>query len=71
MDAYGVGVRAGAITPQQDDETAFRERAKLPAMSSAAKAQWTKDKGVRRPITLVQDGTKPSLVNANTSSENE
>jgi hypothetical protein len=37
-DAYGVAVRAGVITPQTDDEEAFRKRLSLPPMSSDAKA---------------------------------
>jgi lambda family phage portal protein len=55
-DAYGVGVRAGVITPQTDDEDAFRKKMKLPAMSEDAKAAWEEDEGVRRPITLTQPG---------------
>ena len=57
FDAYGVAVRAGAITPSIADETAFRNDAGLPPMSSEVKAAWKKDKYVRRPITLVQEGS--------------
>lgn len=56
FDAYGVAVRAGAITPQPDDEKRFRDRAKLPKMSAPVTAAWKKDKGARRPITLTQPG---------------
>jgi HK97 family phage portal protein len=52
MDAYGVGVRAGAITPQTDDEEQFRQLVGLPGLSEDAKKAWADDKGVRRPITL-------------------
>jgi lambda family phage portal protein len=52
FDAYGVGVRAGSITPQMADEDAFRAEAALPAMGTEAKGAWADDKGVRRPITL-------------------
>lgn len=52
MDGYGVGVRAGSITPQPDDEKHFRQRAGLPAMSSDVAEAWNKDGKVRRPITL-------------------
>ena len=52
FDAYGVGVRAGSITPQTVDEDSFREDADLPVMGKDAIAAWEKDKGVRRPITL-------------------
>jgi len=51
-DAYGVGVRAGAITPQEDDEQSFREESGLPATSEAVGGAWEEDKGFRRPITL-------------------
>lgn len=72
MDAYGVGVRAGAITPQEDDEAAFRERAKLPKLSSAGKEQWKKDKGVRRPITLAPpEGTLNAPVEGKPPAEPE
>lgn len=55
-DAYGVAVRAGAITPQTDDERAFREKLSLPPMSEAALQAWQKDSGARRPITLAVPG---------------
>lgn len=51
-DSYGVAVRAGAITPQVEDEDHFRKKAGLPPMSADAKASWAKDSNVRRPITL-------------------
>ena len=52
MDAYGVAVRAGAITPQFEDEASMREEAGLPAPSDAVRRAWTDDEGYRRPITL-------------------
>jgi hypothetical protein len=51
-DAYGVCVRAGAITPQLDDEEHFRSKAGLPGVSDVIRKAWTDDEGVRRPITL-------------------
>ena len=53
FDAYGVAVRAGAITPEIEDEAAFRKEAGLPIMSKAVKGAWKEDKGFRRPITLL------------------
>lgn len=44
-DAYGVGVRAGVITPQQEDETAFRVEMGLPQISSNAAKAWNEDGG--------------------------
>ena len=59
-DAYGVAVRAGVVTPQTDDEAAFRTKLSLPPMSSDAQKAWTKDEGVRRPITLTPPpGSEP------------
>lgn len=52
MDAYGVAVRAGAITPQVEDEIKLRQEAGLPAISEDVKRAWTEDEGYRRPITL-------------------
>lgn len=60
LDAYGVGVRAGAITPTIEDENYFRAKAGLPAISAATRDAWSKESvpGVRRPITLTQtDGS--------------
>ncbi|HEY8562801.1 MAG TPA: phage portal protein [Pyrinomonadaceae bacterium] len=60
-DAYGVAVRAGAITPQTDDEKVFREKMVLPEMSPEAQKAWQEDGGVRRPITLASsDGSHPA-----------
>jgi len=52
MDAYGVGVRAGAITPQEDDENYFRSLAGIPPTSKPVDDAWESDGGTRRPITL-------------------
>lgn len=52
LDAYGVGVRAGTITPTNEDEAYFRSLAAFPEMSEAVIAAWKEDNGFRRPITL-------------------
>ena len=52
MDAYGVAVRAGAITPQIEDEEELRKEAGLPPMTEPVKRAWGEDEGYRRPITL-------------------
>lgn len=52
MDAYGVGVRAGSITPTQEDEAFFRKIANYPDMPKAVLDAWIQDNGFRRPITL-------------------
>jgi hypothetical protein len=59
LDAYGVGVRAGVITPQTDDEVQMRVIMGLPVMSDAVAADWAESGGVRHPITLAinEDGS--------------
>ena len=53
MESYGIGVRAGAITPQTEDEEYFRKSAGFPAIGAMAKDAWTKEaNGVRRPVTI-------------------
>ena len=52
LDAYGVGVRAGTITPTEKDEEYFRSLAKFPEMGDAVVGAWKEDGGFRRPITL-------------------
>jgi lambda family phage portal protein len=55
-DAYGVAVRAGAVTPQTADEGSFRQKFRLPAMSAEVEKAWTDDGGIRRPTTIQQQG---------------
>ncbi len=57
IDAYGVAVRTGAISPQAEDEDSFRSKLGLPPMSAAAKNAWDADHGVRRPITIAPTPT--------------
>lgn len=54
MDAYGVGVRAGVLTPNMDDEEAIRKEFGLPPINDSVRAAWAESKGVRFPITLAQ-----------------
>ena len=70
FDAYGLGVRSGAITPQIDDENHFREIADLPHMSDAASKAWDKTGGVRTPITLAKPG-EPAEKNESNEDEAE
>jgi hypothetical protein len=55
-DSYGILVRAGAVTPQVEDESHFRAAAGFPVMSADATSDWHKEKNVRRPVTLAQPG---------------
>jgi hypothetical protein len=59
IDAYGIGVRGGVITPCIDDEIAFRKMMKLPAVPASVKAEWGRTKGVRLPITLQRGLAEP------------
>ena len=68
MDAYGVGVRAGAITPQSADEDHFRKSLEIPPPSPAVAAAWDEDEGYRRPITLQGGGVVQTL---NPTAENQ
>lgn len=52
INAYGIAVRAGSVTPQSQDEMHLREIMGLPEMSPEAKAAWAKSNNVRTPITL-------------------
>ena len=52
LDLYGVGVRAGALTPQTEDEAYLRKLIDLPEMSQAVLEAWEDEGGIRRPITL-------------------
>lgn len=52
VDAYGVAVRAGAITPQLEDEVYFRKLIGLPVMSKQNETAWQEANGIKQPITL-------------------
>jgi hypothetical protein len=52
LETYGIGVRAGAITPQTEDEINFRNLLSVPTMSKNASKAWEDDGGIRRPTTL-------------------
>ena len=59
---YGIGVRAGAITSQMQDEEFFRNIANLPPMSQAVTDAWVEE-GVRRPITLKSTEEREAEIN--------
>lgn len=54
LEAYGIGVRAGVITPCLQDENAFRKIMGLDPAPPDVVADWTLSDGVRRPITLTR-----------------
>jgi lambda family phage portal protein len=51
LDAYGVAVRAGVITPNIEDEKAMRDQMHLPPVSPEVEEEWTQSP-TRAPITL-------------------
>lgn len=55
VDTYGVLVRAGAATPQTEDEDYFRSLFGMADMSQNARDLWKSSGGVRRPITLAKE----------------
>lgn len=60
VDAYGVAVRGGSITPQQKDEEHIRKLLDMPSAEKPVQDAWDEDGGKRRPITLVQPGKDDS-----------
>ena len=63
-DSYGVAVRAGAITPQPEDEQYFRSGFGLPVMRAEVSAAWQATNNVRTPITLVKPGQSTDSASA-------
>lgn len=52
FDSMGVAIRAGMLTPTPEDEDVIREILELPELPGSAKAEWSRGKGIRLPITL-------------------
>jgi len=55
MEAYGIAVRAGVLTPQLPDEVAVRKLFGLPAPSADVASDWKRTDGVRKPITIAKE----------------
>lgn len=51
VERYGVAVRGGVVTPQEEDETFFRSLIGVPEAGPLVREAWAKEK-VRRPVTL-------------------
>jgi len=58
VEAIGVAVRAGVLTPSEDDEKYVREYFGLPVMNESVKADWKKTEGARSPITIAAEADK-------------
>lgn len=73
LETYGVGVRAGVLTPCAEDEAEFRKLLGLPAMPEKVQADWKDSDGIRRPITLQRpdatEGPDPFAVSAGVQDE--
>jgi len=54
VEAYGVAVRAGVLTPNRDDEEFVRKVFGLPAMNQEVIQEWNRSDGIRTPITLAK-----------------
>jgi hypothetical protein len=59
LDLYGVAVRAGALTPQIEDEIYFRKLIDLPEMTEPVRKDWAASDGVRKPLTIKEKGEGP------------
>jgi len=62
IDAYGIGVRAGVITPCLSDEQSFRKMLSLPPAPKEVEEDWAATKGVRKPITIQQEANDSTAV---------
>ena len=54
LDAYGVAVRAGCVTPCFEDEEFFRKTIGLVAPTEQIKKYWEEQGGIKRPLTIKQ-----------------
>jgi len=52
IETYGIGVRAGVLTPCLQDENEFRKLLGLQPAPVEVAADWASTEGIRRPITL-------------------
>ena len=70
LEAYGIAVRAGVITPCLQDENQFRKLMGLETAPAEVVADWTETKGVRKPVTLQADNADSSSSNSSDDSNN-
>ena len=52
VDAFGVGARAGVLTPTLEDEKFFRNLISVAEINDKVIESWEEDGGFRTPITL-------------------
>jgi hypothetical protein len=52
VEAYGIAVRAGLITPCLEDENVIREKFGFGPAPASVVADWAKTEGVRKPNTI-------------------
>jgi hypothetical protein len=57
LDAYGIGVRAGVLTPCLQDENTIRAMFGLGEAPDEVVKAWEDRGGVRQPITLQKETT--------------
>lgn len=71
LEAYGIAVRAGAITPCLQDENQFRKLMGLETAPAEVVADWTETKGVRKPVTLQADNDSSDNSNSSDDSNSD
>jgi len=71
IGAYGIAVRAGAITPCIEDEIYFRNVFDLPPLPEPARKAWADTKNIRTPITLAKPGDQVPSQGFNSAPKNE
>ena len=58
LDAIGLAVRAGVITPSREVEESVRASLVLPSMGEAVLSEW-QENPIRSPITLTNELAAP------------
>lgn len=71
VEAAGVAVRAGLLTPSMDDEIYIRKYFELPEMNADVKAEWERSNGTRGPITIAKEEAQATADAASESGNND
>lgn len=63
MDAVSTGIRGGTVTPTLELEQFVRNMLNLPKEDEFVLKAWAEDKGIRRPVSLLQDEEPETTTN--------
>ena len=63
VEALGVAVRAGVVTPSREIEQSVRASLDLPAMAAPVEKEWDENP-IRSPITLTNELAAPDMTAA-------